>query len=100
MRFYGCYYLIDINYFSNFDVVILNVNILKFMRKILALCVLVSALISCKNEKIAALKVDVSNIQSDVNIDRFDVDFYTTSEENLGKIKKVVAGFVEKLLVY
>ncbi|MBA6155848.1 gliding motility lipoprotein GldB [Tenacibaculum sp. S7007] len=58
------------------------------MRKILALCVLVSVLVSCKNEKESALKVDVSSIQSDVNIDRFDVDFYTTSEEGLEKVKK------------
>ncbi len=58
------------------------------MRKILALCVLVSALVSCKNEERTALKVDVSNIQSDVKIDRFDVEFYTTSEENLETTKK------------
>ncbi len=58
------------------------------MRKILALCVLVSVLVSCKNESESTLKVDVSNIQSDVNIERFDVDFYTTSSDDLDKIKK------------
>lgn len=58
------------------------------MRKILALCVLVSVLVSCKNESESALKVDVSNIQSDIKIDRFDVDFYTTSIDGLEEVKK------------
>ncbi len=72
----------------------LNVNILKFMRKILALCVLVSGLISCKKEVDFNLKVDVSNIEVSVLIDRFDVDFYNTKPESLHEtIKKYPALF-------
>ncbi len=66
----------------------LNVNILKFMRKILALCVLVSGLMSCKKEAAINFKVDASNIDVVVNIDRFDVDFYTTTPNDLNQTKK------------
>lgn len=65
----------------------LNVNILKFMRKILALCVLVSSLISCQKETNFKLNIDVSTIKTNVNIDRFDVDFYTAKPNQLKKLK-------------
>ncbi|WP_271406176.1 gliding motility lipoprotein GldB [Tenacibaculum soleae] len=57
------------------------------MRKILALCVLVSSLISCQKEKSFKLNIDVSTIKTNVNIDRFDVDFYTTKPNQLNKLK-------------
>ncbi|MBE7653763.1 gliding motility lipoprotein GldB [Tenacibaculum finnmarkense] len=57
------------------------------MRKFLALCVLVLAIISCKKEINSKLKVDVSNIKVNVKIDRFDVDFYKTTPADLGKTK-------------
>ncbi len=66
----------------------LNVNILKFMRKILALCVLVSVLNSCKKEVNFNLKVDVSNIDVNLTVDRFDVDFYTMKSNGLVETKK------------
>ena len=66
----------------------LNVNILKFMRKILALCVLVSVLNSCKKETDFNLKVDVSNIDVNLSVDRFDVDFYTIKPNEFTNTKK------------
>lgn len=58
------------------------------MRKFLALCVLVLGINSCKKEEVSKLKVDVSNIKVNVNINRFDVDFYNTSEKSLEQVKK------------
>ena len=72
----------------------LNVNILKFMRKILALCVLVLVFVSCKKETDSNLKVDVSNIKVNLVVDRFDVDFYNMSPDGLGKTKKEVSFFI------
>ncbi|CAM1334767.1 gliding motility lipoprotein GldB [Tenacibaculum aestuariivivum] len=58
------------------------------MRKILALCVLVSTLISCKKETDFNLVVDVSNITVNVIVDRFDIDFYTTKPNDLISTKR------------
>lgn len=63
----------------------LNVNILKFMRKIFALFVLVSGFISCEKDK--ELKVDVSKIEVDLKLHRFDVDFYTANPKDLNSLK-------------
>ncbi|WP_299160362.1 gliding motility lipoprotein GldB [uncultured Tenacibaculum sp.] len=58
------------------------------MRKFLALCVLVLGTISCKKEVEPKLKVDVSNIKVNVNINRFDIDFYKESEKGLNELKE------------
>ncbi|CAM1348262.1 gliding motility lipoprotein GldB [Tenacibaculum insulae] len=58
------------------------------MRKILALCVLVSGLISCKKEPEFNLNVDVSAIKVNLNINRFDIDFYTMQPNELKDVKK------------
>ncbi|MEQ3498582.1 gliding motility lipoprotein GldB [Tenacibaculum sp. SSH1-16] len=58
------------------------------MRKILALVVLVFISFSCKNEESNKLDVDVSNISVNVNLERFDVDFYTTKTNELTKTKE------------
>ena len=55
------------------------------MRKILALFVLVSGFISCKKDK--ELKVDVSKIEVNLKLNRFDVDFYTANSEDLNSLK-------------
>ncbi|WBX74094.1 gliding motility lipoprotein GldB [Tenacibaculum pacificus] len=57
------------------------------MRKILALSILVLGLLSCKKEVNSKLKVDVSNIEVNVKVDRFDVDFYKTTATDLDKTK-------------
>ncbi|GFD81274.1 gliding motility lipoprotein GldB [Tenacibaculum mesophilum] len=58
------------------------------MRKILALVALVFISFSCKNEESNKLDVDVSNISVNVNLERFDVDFYTTKTNELTKTKE------------
>ncbi|RLK06978.1 gliding motility lipoprotein GldB [Tenacibaculum discolor] len=58
------------------------------MRKILALVVLVFINISCKNDESNKLGVDVSNINVNINLERFDVDFYTTKPNELNKTKE------------
>ena len=58
------------------------------MRKFLTLCVLVLGMVSCKKEEKLKLDVDVSNIKVNVEIDRFDIDFYNTSEKSLEQVKK------------
>lgn len=57
------------------------------MRKILALCVLVLGAISCEKKTNSKLTVDTSKININLNIDRFDVDFYQTTATNLDKTK-------------
>ena len=57
------------------------------MRKILALCVLVLGVLSCKKEDNSKLKVDISKVNIAVTIDRFDVDFYKTTAADLDKTK-------------
>ncbi len=58
------------------------------MRKILALFVLLSVLVSCEKELRTSLKIDVSNIHINTNVNRFDVDFYTTNKSTLNETKK------------
>ncbi|MDE1205759.1 gliding motility lipoprotein GldB [Tenacibaculum larymnensis] len=58
------------------------------MRKILALVALVFINLSCKNDESNKLDVDVSTINVNVDIDRFDVDFYTTKQNELNKAKE------------
>lgn len=58
------------------------------MRKILALVALVFISFSCKNEESNKLDVDVSNISVNVNLERFDIDFYTTKTNELTKTKE------------
>jgi len=58
------------------------------MRKVLALVALVFISFSCKNEESNKLNVDVSTINVNVDVDRFDVDFYTTKPNELNKTKE------------
>ena len=58
------------------------------MRKILALVTLILIGFSCKNEESNKLSVDVSNIEANVEIERFDVDFYNTKPSELSKTKE------------
>lgn len=58
------------------------------MRIILALVILVFINASCKNEENNKLDVDVSSIDVSIEIDRFDIDFYTTKPEELSKTKE------------
>lgn len=55
------------------------------MRKILFVCSLLF-LVGCKTEN--KNQVDVSHISADVNVARFEVDFYNSSEEKLPDTKK------------
>jgi len=61
-------------YFSKFEVLNLNVNIIKLMRNFLILFSTICFLFSC--EKSSIKKIDVSHIDANITIDRFDVDFY------------------------
>jgi len=58
------------------------------MRKILALVTLILIGFSCKNEESNKLSVDVSNIEANVEIERFDIDFYNTKPSELSKTKE------------
>lgn len=55
------------------------------MRKILFVCLFLF-LIGCKTEN--KTKIDVSHIDADVTVARFDVDFYNSSKETLSQTKK------------
>lgn len=56
------------------------------MRKILSVFFLILFVVGCK--KSSKNKIDVSNIVANVTIQRFDVDFYTTTKESLLETKK------------
>lgn len=56
------------------------------MRFFLCSVLLTITLLSCKNE--SKNKIDVSNIDANAKIARFDVDFYTANSETLPKIKE------------
>ncbi|MDO6676254.1 gliding motility lipoprotein GldB [Tenacibaculum sp. 1_MG-2023] len=58
------------------------------MRKILALVSLALISLSCKNDESNKLNVDVSNINVTINLERFDIDFYTTKPNELNKTKE------------
>lgn len=55
------------------------------MKKLIVLIVILSVLGSCKNETIK--KVDVSKIEVDFSIDRFEQKFYNTNENTLAALK-------------
>lgn len=55
------------------------------MRKFLFLFFISIGFLSCKTD--TKPSVDVSKIQADFSISRFDIDFYTSSEENLQTLK-------------
>ncbi len=65
---------------------ILNANILKFMKKIHLFIVLILVFVSCNKEK--KTTIDVSKIQVAFSVDRFDVDFYTSTKNTLQKTKE------------
>ncbi len=56
------------------------------MKKIVLLILYTFIFTSCKNEK--KLDISVSHIQIDITVNRFDVDFYATTEKTLPKTKK------------
>lgn len=56
------------------------------MRKIGSILLLLLIVVSCKNEN--KLQVDVSNIDAETNVARFDIDFYTATPNTLGKVKE------------
>ncbi|CAM1360812.1 Protein involved in gliding motility GldB [Tenacibaculum sediminilitoris] len=58
------------------------------MRKILALATLIVVSFSCKKEEADKLKVDVSNIELNLELKRFDIDFYTTKPDQLSTTKE------------
>ncbi|WGH75011.1 gliding motility lipoprotein GldB [Tenacibaculum tangerinum] len=57
------------------------------MKKVLALVSLVLISLSCKKEG-NKLHIDVSNIKEQVNLERFDIDFYNTNPNELAKTKE------------
>ncbi|AUC16221.1 gliding motility lipoprotein GldB [Tenacibaculum sp. SZ-18] len=61
------------------------------MRKIFYFSLMTLFAMSCKNEN--KLEVDVSNINIDLKLARFDVDFYNSSPETLSKIKEIYPMF-------
>ncbi|CAM1342453.1 gliding motility lipoprotein GldB [Tenacibaculum aestuarii] len=58
------------------------------MRKILALLTFIVVSFSCKKEGSNKLNIDVSNIEANVEIERFDVDFYNTTPNELSITKE------------
>ncbi|MFT7331673.1 MAG: gliding motility-associated lipoprotein GldB [Roseivirga sp.] len=59
------------------------------MARILGFLLILLLLISCDNE--IKNKIDVSGINVNVTVDRFEEKFYTTSEEDLPKLKSAYA---------
>ena len=70
-------------FFITFDVLFLIANI---MRKFLFYFFISVGLFSCETEP--KILVDVSRVSVDFTVDRFDVDFYSSSEESLQSLKK------------
>ncbi|WP_428741059.1 gliding motility lipoprotein GldB [Tenacibaculum sp.] len=58
------------------------------MRKFLALVALIIIGFSCKKEEVNKLNVDVSNIEVNLELERFDIDFYTTKPSELSVTKE------------
>lgn len=56
------------------------------MRNYIAIFLMIMLLLSCKNEKVAT--VDVSHVNAEIDLQRFEVDFYNTTEENLADTKE------------
>lgn len=61
------------------------------MRKILSFLLLLLVVFSCKKEN--KLEVDVSDINVDLKLARFDIDFYNTTPETLSKTKEIYPMF-------
>ncbi len=61
------------------------------MRKIFSFLLMTLFVMSCKNEN--KLEVDVSNINVDLKLARFDVDFYNSTPETLSKTKEIYPMF-------
>ncbi len=61
------------------------------MRKIISFLLLLTIVVSCKQEN--KLQVDVSNINVDLKLARFDIDFYNTKPETLSKTKEIYPMF-------
>lgn len=61
------------------------------MRKILSFLLLLLVVFSCKKEN--KLEVDVSDINVDLKLARFDIDFYNTTLETLSKTKEIYPMF-------
>ena len=64
------------------------------MRKYFLILTLFTILFSCKSNQ--EHQIDVSAIEVNVSIDRFDIDFYTTKEESLFKTKEKYPLFFPK----
>ncbi len=64
----------------------MNANIQKLMRFFLQFLLLISLLISCNDKN--KNTVDVSHLNGDFEISRFDVDFYKTTKATLAVVKK------------
>jgi sugar-specific transcriptional regulator TrmB len=56
------------------------------MNKIITLAIILLSIFSCKNKE--TTKVDVSDIDVEVLIDRFDQKFFTANEKTLQELKK------------
>lgn len=61
------------------------------MRKIFSFLLMTLFVMSCKNEN--KLEVDVSNINVDLKLARFDVDFYNSTPETLSNTKEIYPMF-------
>ncbi|CAL2090966.1 gliding motility lipoprotein GldB [Tenacibaculum sp. 190524A05c] len=61
------------------------------MRKIISFLLLTVMVVSCKKEN--KLQVDVSNINVDLKLARFDVDFYNSTPQTLSKTKEIYPMF-------
>ena len=61
------------------------------MRKIISFLLLMVMVVSCKKEN--KLQVDVSNINVDLKLARFDVDFYNSTPQTLSKTKEIYPMF-------
>ena len=55
------------------------------MNKIFGIIVIIFTIVSCNND--TKPFVDVSNVNVDVKIDRFEQQFYTENGSNLNKLK-------------
>ena len=61
------------------------------MRKIISFLLLMVMVVSCKKEN--KLQVDVSNINVDLKLARFDIDFYNSTPQTLSKTKEIYPMF-------
>ena len=64
------------------------------MRFFIGIFIVLLLFLSCTIDK--ATKIDVSNINVNFSVERFDVDFYTSTKENLSIIKNKYPFFFPK----